>query len=280
MSVRIVTDSTCDLPDPVATALGIKVVPLYIRVGNRDYLDGIDMSREEFYRKLPNLAEHPTTAVPSPQKFHAIYDMLADEGASEVLSIHISNTLSGTVDVARAAAEETTSVPVTVLDSRQLSMGTGFLVQLAAEMARAGASVQQILPRLENQVKRTQTWALLDTLKYLRRSGRMNRVVSTMGELLQIKPILKMFDGVSGVEKVRTRRNGLAQLIKMLNQFSPFERIAFLYSDAREEAQALQETVRNLLPATDVIFGVINPVIGAHIGTGVVGFSTVSREQG
>jgi DegV family protein with EDD domain len=214
MTVRIITDSTCDLPEKVVAQLGIRVVPLYIQAGNREYLDGIDLTRDEFYKRLPTYSVHPTTAVPSPLKFHALYDTLADEGASEVLSIHISSTLSAIVNVAQTAAAETTSVPVTVLDSRQLSLGTGFLVQTAAELALAGKSVKEILVALEDQIKRTYVWAVLDTLKFLRRSGRMNPVISTIGELIQIKPILKMYDGVSGVERVRTRKNALPACFK------------------------------------------------------------------
>jgi DegV family protein with EDD domain len=278
MTVKIVTDSTCDLPAKVISQLGIQVIPFYIRVGKCDYLDGIDMSREEFYKNLPDSPEHPTTAVPSPQKFHAIYNALADERATEVLSIHISSTLSAAVNVASTAAGETTSVPVTVLDSGSLSMGTGFLVQTAAELAKQGFTVREILPRLEDQIKRTQVWALLDTLKYLRRSGRMNRVVSVIGDIMHIKPILKMHNGVSEAEKVRTRKNGMNRLITMLKEFSPFEKIAFLHSNALEEVKTLHAMVSELIPNQETWFETINPVLGAHIGTGVVGFACVTKK--
>ena len=146
MSVRIVTDSTCDLPKDTIAQYGIRVVPLYINVGKQGFLDGIDISREEFYNKLPTFPVHPTTAAPSPLKFRAMYDSLAEEGATDVLSIHISVALSAVVDVARVAAQETTSVPVTVFDSRQLSLGTGFLVERAAKLAAEGwnVSLQEI----------------------------------------------------------------------------------------------------------------------------------------
>ncbi len=179
------------------------------------------MARAEFYEKLPTFPDHPTTAVPSPLKFRAMYDALAEEGASEVLSIHISTSLSAIMNVAQTAAAETTSVPVTVFDSRQLSLGTGFLVQTAAELAQAGHSVKEILVVLENQIKRTHVWAALDTLEFLRRSGRMNSVVSTIGKLLQIKPILKMYEGVSGVERVRTRKNAINRLVDTVENLQP-----------------------------------------------------------
>ncbi len=278
MTVRIITDSTCDLPAKVVSELGIRVIPLYIHVGDRDYADGIDITRDEFYQKLPLFTQHPSTAVPSPAKFHAIFDSLADEGASEILSIHISETLSAVVNVARTAAAETTSLPVTVLDSRQLSLGTGFLVQTAAELAMQGSSVSEILPALEEQIKRTHVSAGLDTLQFLRRSGRMNGVISTIGELLQIKPILKMYDGISGVERVRTHQKSVARLVEMLKSHSPFEKIAFLHSNALESVHTLQEEIRQLLPNREIWVEMINPVLGAHIGPGVVGFACVTSK--
>jgi DegV family protein with EDD domain len=277
MTVRIITDSTCDLPENVISKLNIRVIPLYIHVGNRDYLDGIDITREEFYTRLPTFSFQPTTAVPSTSKFHAMYDALADEGASEVLSIHISSTLSAVVDMAKTAAAETRSLPVTVLDSRQLSLGTGFLVQTAAELAQAGLPVKEILPRLDEQIKRTHVWAALDTLEYLRRSGRMNGVISTIGELIQIKPILNMFDGVSAVEKTRTRNNAVKRLVEMLRRYAPYEKLAFLHSDAVERAGLLKEAVADLLPDMNTWTEVINPALGAHLGPGVVGFACVSK---
>lgn len=278
MTVRILTDSTCDLPAEVVDRLGILIVPLYIHVDDRDLVDGIDISRDEFYRNLPVYTDHPTTAVPSPAKFRALYDHLAEEGATEVISIHISSTLSAVVNVAQTAAAETTSVPVTVLDSRQLSLGIGFLVQTAAEMAQKGHSAAEILPVLEEQIKRTHVAAALDTLVFLRRSGRMNRAVSTIGELIQIKPILTMHDGISAVERVRTHRKSLARLVEMLKSHAPFEKIAFLHSGAVESVRALQEEIRDLLPNQDIWLEMINPVLGAHIGPGVVGFACVTRK--
>lgn len=277
MTVRILTDSTCDLPAETIQRLGIDVVRFYIHIGTREMVDGIDITREEFYHNLPTYEAHPTTAVPSHSKLQARYEALAAEGATEILSIHISETLSAILDVAKTAAE-TAPVPVTVFDSRQLSLGTGFLVQTAAELAQAGRSVAEILPVLDDQIKRTFVAASLETLKFLRRGGRMEQVVSTIGELLHIKPILKMNDGVSTVERFRTRQKAVARLIELLKAHAPFERIAFLHSGALETAQQLREEVRSLLPDTETWLEMINPVLGAHIGPGVVGFAAVSRK--
>lgn len=278
MTVRIVTDSTCDLPPDLVARLKIYVLPVYIHIGNRDFLDGVDISRDEFFTNLPDYEEQPTTAVPSPAKFHAVYDALADDGASEVLSIHISESLSALVNVARTAAAETESVPVTVFDSSQLSLGTGFLVQTAAELALQGHSVADILPILEDQIKRTFVAAGLDTLQYLRRSGRMNAAISTIGDLIQLKPILKMYSGKSGAERVRTRRKVIARLAEMITSHSPLERIAFLHSGALESVQALRDEVGQLLPNGEIWLEMINPVLGAHLGPGVVGFACVTNK--
>jgi DegV family protein with EDD domain len=279
MPVRIVTDSTCDLPAETIARYGIYVLPLYINVGRQGYLDGIDITREEFYQKLPEFQEHPTTAVPSPQKFHAIYDTLADEGASEVLSIHISIALSAVVDMARNAAQDTISVPVTVLDSQQLSLGTGFLVERAAELAEAGYSIEAILPELEAQIKRSRVFAALDTLEFLKRSGRMNGFIANMGSLLQLKPILTMADGKPGTERVRTRQRATRRLLEMLGETGELERAAIVHANAPERVAELRTQAADMLPEGDIMAVDITPVIGAHIGPGAYGFAVIAAQK-
>ncbi len=276
MTVRIVTDSTCDLPAETVEQYGINVVPLYINVGKQGYLDGIDISREQFYKNLPLFPEHPTTAVPSPQKFRAIYDNLADQGADEVLSIHISASLSAVVNVASVAAKETASVPVTVFDSQQLSLGTGFLVETAARLAAAGAAVKDILVHLSDQVRRSHVFAALDTLEFLRRSGRMNGFMANLGAILQIKPILTMYAGTPTTEKVRTRDKALKRLNEMLKEIGAVERIAIVHANAAERVAELRQLAGPLLPGLEIMAVDITPVIGAHIGPGAFGFAVVA----
>jgi len=278
MSVRIVTDSTCDLPPEVISQYGIKVVPLYINVGNRGFLDGIDITREEFYKKLPGYPTHPTTATPSEQKFRAMYDALTDEGATQVLSIHISVALSAVANVARLAAQETTSVPVSVFDSRQLSMGTGFIVETAAKMAAAGCKLEDILVALNAQIKRSHVFAALDTLEYLKRSGRMNRFMANLGALLQLKPILTMNDGNPGNERVRTRERATRRVFEMLRNLGPLERLAIVHTHAPERVAELKLFVQDMFSASDILVADITPVIGAHIGPGAYGFAAVGAQ--
>ncbi len=279
MPVRIVTDSTCDLPSEIISRYGISVVPLYINVGSRGYLDGVDMTRDEFYTKLPSFPVHPTTAVPSPQKFYAVYNALSDEGASEVLSIHISESLSGVVNVAHVAAQQTSSLPVTVLDARQLSLGTGFAVETAAKMAAAGHSVAEILSKLQSQILRTHVFAALDTLEFLKRSGRMNSFMAGIGSLLQIKPILIMENGIPTNERVRSLERARQHVYEMLRRVGPLERLAILHSHAPERVAELRAHVAELFPGLDPLVADITPVIGAHIGPGAFGFAVVGAAE-
>jgi DegV family protein with EDD domain len=278
MTVRIVTDSSCDLPRKVLEQNKIAVIPLIIHAGSREYRDGIDMPRQEFYERLPGFKPAPTTAAPGPEAFRQVYEQLAGEGATEVLSVHISRTLSAIVDIARKAAAQTTAIPVTVFDSRQLSLGTGFQVLAAAQAAARGASMSGILQSLEALIARIHVFAALDTLEFLRRSGRMNRAVSALGSLLRIKPLLKMHDGESTAERVRTRSGAMHRLAELLKEFSPYEQVALLHSNAAERARALLQQVNGLLPAAEVWLEEINPVLGVHIGPGVVGFACISKE--
>ena len=278
MSIRIVTDSTCDLPAEVIARYGIVVVPLYINVAGKGYLDGVEMTRDEFYRNLPTYHPAPTTAAASPEKYRQVYESLARQGAREILSIHISVSLSTVLNTARLAAQQVESIPVTVYDSRQLSLGTGFLVETAARLAAEGRSMGEIIAALDDQVRRSRVFAALDTLEFLRRSGRLNGAVSAMGDLLQVKPLLTMYDGKPGVERVRTRDRALLRLLELLRDAGPLARVAIVHTHAPERVAALREQAAHLLPPGDILAVDITPVIGAHIGPGAVGLACVARQ--
>jgi len=277
MTIRIVTDSTCDLPKEILQEYGITVVPLYIHADSQVYQDGVDLTRNEFYKRLPGYKTSPTTAAPGPELFRQAYEHLAAEGATEILSIHISIKLSATVDSAHLAARETTVVPVTVFDSRQLSLGTGFQILTAIQAVKDGRSMSDILSLLENQIPRTYVFAALDTLEFMRRSGRMNFALSSLGTLMQIKPILTMYDGEPGAERVRTRRSAMNRLVELYKTYGPYQHVSLVHSHALERAKILKQEVESLLPAGEIMIEEINPVLGTHVGPGVVGFVVVSK---
>lgn len=276
MTIRIVTDSTCDLPPSEIARHQITVVPLYINMDDESYLDGIDISRQEFYERLPSCTIVPKTAVPGTEIFLRTYQQLVAEGATQILSIHISPTLSAVIDMAQMAAEQV-EVPVTVIDSRQLSLGVGFTVLRAAEAAEAGHSIDEIVALLEDQIPRTLVVAALETLEFLRRSGRVNGLVSGIGNLLSVKPLLKMHDGVATSERVRTERRAFQRVIELASEMRPLEHLALVHTNAAEKAEALWQQAKHLFPDIAKPLSVdVTPVLGAHIGPGAVGFACVA----
>ncbi len=275
MDIRIVTDSTCDLPEETVRRYGIVVVPMLINVGDQGYRDGVDISRTEFYQKLPDWDVPPTTAAPGPEVFKAAYRDLAAQGAEQILSIHISESLSATMPVVHIAAEQTTEVSVEAFDSQQLSLGTGFLVERAAKLAQEGRSLDDIKAVLHEQIRRTHVFAALDTLEFLRRSGRMNNIMAGLGSVLQIKPLLKMYAGEPTSERIRTGEKAKRRVLELLKEKLPLERLAILHTNAEQKARDLLIDIADVLPAEDLLAVDITPVIGAHIGPGAVGFVTI-----
>jgi len=278
MDIRIVTDSTCDLPEPIVARHGITVIPLHIQQGGQTFLDGINLTREEFYHRLPGFRPSPTTAAPGPDVFKQAWEKLADAGAQAILSIHISEKLSATINSARVAAEQFTRIPVTVLDSSQLSLGMGFIVEKAAQMAELGHKMEDILASLGGLMKRTYVFASLKTLEYLRRSGRMNFALARFGELLQIKPLLHMNQGNPVAHRVRTQGRATERLLEWLAEYAPYERLAIVHAGVQKEAEEMLQRIKSYLPNSDIPIVQITPVLGAHLGVGALGFACVSKE--
>lgn len=278
MNIRIVTDSTCDLPERIVNRYSITVIPLTINVGDKSFLDGVDLPRSEFYARLPNLYPHPKTAAPGPEVFVQAFERLANEGAQTILSINISETLSSTVNSARLASEQFNCIPVIVIDSNQLSLGLGFIVERAAQLAGSGKEAQEIISNLKNLIKRTYVFASLKTLEYLRRSGRMNFALAFFGEVLQLKPLLHMNMGKATAFRMRTQKRATARLLEWLAEYAPYERLAILHAGVREEAEALYQQARSYFPKSEVVITQITPVLGAHLGIGALGFACVSKE--
>jgi len=277
MVIKIVTDSTCDLPDKLVKSLGITVIPLYINIGDQGYLDGVEISRQEFYSNLPGYPTFPTTGTPGNAAFTQAFDALVDQGATEIISIHISEKLSATIEVARSAARENRKANVIVLDSGQLSLGTGFQVETAAKMARDGEPLQEILEAISDTRSRTFVTAAISTLEFLRRSGRMNRFMTGLGSLIQLKPILTMRDGQPGSDRVRTSIRAEKRLIDLLEKNLPIERFALLHTNAHKKAEEFKKKIEEHLPDGEIFSMDITPVIGAHLGPGAVGFAVLTK---
>ena len=280
MTVRIATDSTCDLPEEIIVELGIKVIPLYINFGDDSYLDGIELSRREFYEMLPDYESPPTTAVPGTEVFARTYEQLASEGAAEILSVHVSSTVSATHDVAHTVAQEMGAVPVTTFDGRQITIGTGFLVIAAAKAAAEGRSVTEIVPILEEMGARIHSFAALDTVEFLRRSGRVTVLQYGLSTLLNIKPLIMMHKGEMEGERVRTRKGCIQRMIDLVSDLGPLEQLAVVHTNAPEAAEALRQQAKHLFPKGAESYTVeVTPVIGTHVGPGAVGLVAVQARE-
>lgn len=274
MTIKIVTDSTCDLPPSLVEQYGITVIPLYINFGDASYRDGIDLSRQEFYERLPTSHVQPTTSVPGIGTFVEAYQTLAANGADQIVSIHIAARLSNTVNVARLAAEATDSLPVTVMDSHQLTIGTGLQVLEAARLAQEGKSIADIVAAVQDMRPRLYTVAALDTLTYLRRSGRLSSFQAILGSLLNLKPLLWMHQNEIKMDKVRTQQRAMDWLVRLFADLGELEQVVLVHTHATARLQSLWQQVKDLVPHIPSPLSVdVTPVLGAHLGPGVVGFT-------
>jgi len=279
-SIRVVTDSTSDLPRATAAEYGITVVPAYINIGGQSYVDGVDLTRGEFYERLPEYETPPTTSAPSVGTFVEAYERLAAQGAKEILSIHISATLSGMLNVAHASAQATEAARVTVFDSKQLTLGTGLLALAAARAAAVGRSMAEIIDMLRDMVQRVYSFAALDTLEFLRRGGRLTRIQSGMGTLLRIKPLLTMYNGELTMERVRTRKRSIERMLSLVRDLGPLEQLALVHAHVRDRVEVLWQAARDLVPeGIDPFCEEVTSVIGAHVGPGSVGLVCVQARQ-
>lgn len=274
MKIGIVTDSTADVPAELAGQHGIEIVPALVNIGNNSYTDGVEISREDFYARLPDLNPPPTTSSPSIGSFQERYEKLLRAGANFVISIHPPNELSGIFNAARLAAEAF-SQRVKVLDSGQVSLGLGFQVIMAAEAAARGANLGEVTALVDSIRQRVRLAALLDTIEYIHRSGRVSWAVAKIGDILRLQPLIELrFGIVHRLGQARTRLRGIERLVDELNSWGPLERLAVLHTNAEFAARQLLEEVRSKVIVQPLLVNVTT-VIGTHVGPNGLGFSAV-----
>lgn len=271
-SVRIVTDSSCDLPQEVADRHGISIVPLSIRFGDEEFTDREELSTDEFWAKCRATDLLPETAAPSPGRFEETFRALAAEGATSIITINLSSGLSATIEAARnaqrAVAED---LDVRIIDSQTVSVGVGALAVLAAEAAEAGKSADEIEELVNDVAGRTRVHAALDTLENLKKGGRIGGAQSMLGSLLSIKPLIEVRNGVVEPNgKQRTRSRALDHLVKLVTEEADnIERLAVLHA-ACDDVDALVDRLKPLVDG-EILVGQIGPVVGAHAGIGTIG---------
>lgn len=277
MSVRIVTDSTADIPPALAAEMQITVVPLFVIFGDEVFRDGVDLTAEAFFRRLRSSSALPRTSQPPPAAFVQVYESLANPDG--ILSIHISSRFSGTFDTARAAARVLEGrCRVEVLDSGSASMGVGLAVLAAARVANTGGTIDQCLAAARSIVQREQVLVTVETLEYLRRGGRIGRAQAFLGGLLNLQPILTIREGETyPLARARTRMKALDRIIDLAIE-GGVDQAAVMDATTPEDADYLVSALRERFPEADIFRGRIGPVVGVHGGPGIVGMAVVRPE--
>ncbi|MDD2694838.1 MAG: DegV family protein [Anaerolineales bacterium] len=275
--IALVTDSTADIPEELVEAHHIHVVNNIIVMDGKNLEDGVDITRAEFYAQLPNLKSFPTTATAAPGVYLKLYEDLIKQGVRKILSIHASSRLSGIYNAACAAAQSFGDA-VQVIDSRNVSLGLGFQVLAAAEALQNDATLEAVRQVIESIRQRLRVIAMLDTLEYVKRSGRVNWLRAQLGDLLRIKMFLEVKDGqVFSLGGTRTYRKGFEWLLEHLTNLGAIERLAVLHTNAEAQARQFLHELGATFPIAPLIINVTS-VIGSHVGPNGLGFAAVLKE--
>lgn len=281
MAVKVVTDSTSDIPADLVESLGITVVPCNVNFGTDTFKDGVDLSSEEFYDRLVNGPQFPSTSQPSPGDFIETYKQVGED-ADGIVSVHVSAQLSGTYNSAEQAREQVdVGSPIELVDSQQASAGVGVVAIAAARAAGKGASVEEVAATARNAASRAELLFLLDTLEYLQKGGRVGKAKALVGSVLKIKPMIILRDGVvHELGKARTYSKGVAKLQELAREFAPLELLSVPYTTTPDVAQEIADSFRDLLPeGEEPIIAGAGPTIGTYAGPGAVGIGLLRAES-
>jgi DegV family protein with EDD domain len=280
VAVRIVTDSACDLDDARAKELDIEIVPLTIRFGDREYVDRVELSNEEFWKKVAATDQLPETAAPSAGAFEEVFQRLSDEGADGIVCINLSSALSATMQSAQLASKVLEGIcPVAVLDSCSVSMGLGHQALFAAQMAAEGEDLDAIVSATEDRARRMRLYATLDTLEHLKRGGRVGAARALLGGVLSIKPVVEVREGVvAEAAKVRTRSKSLQYLVDKVAAAKAPDTVYVFHAQA-PDIDELLERLAPMYPREAIEVGAIGPVIGTHCGPRTIGVGWVDSTE-
>ncbi|MCR4442745.1 MAG: DegV family protein [Peptococcaceae bacterium] len=272
--VKIVTDSTADLPSSLVNELDIRVVPLKVVFGDMIYREGLDITVKEFYEKMAASEQLPRTSQPSPGEFKDAYEELTSDG-SNVVSIHISARMSGTFQSALMAKNSLPGRDIRVLDSKMVSMALGLVVLAAARAARDGKSVDEVERTAIETMSKVKTYFVVDTLENLAKGGRIGRASALLGTVLNVKPILTFEDGfVTPFERVRGKGKALERIFQLVKEYSQKKgpiRCALVHANALDEAVKFHQKLVSELNYSEHIIGEVGAVVGTHAGAGTIG---------
>lgn len=272
-NVKILTDSLADIPSKILQDLDITVVPCAVRFGTEEYIDRVTLFPNEFYQKLVASPTLPTTAFPSVQMFEEAYRKLAEK-TERILAIHTIASLTGIYNASRMAAETIQNARIELIDSEQVSMSLGWLVILAARAAKEGATLAQVKALVENAKTRVHIIAMLDTLEYAQRGGRLGKGAALVGSMLNVKPLVSAIHSeIVPVENVRTQKRALERLVEIVLSSGPIQELSVIHADAAHLAQTLQKMLAKTFPLDQIVMSETGPVLGTHTGPGAVGIA-------
>lgn len=278
MAIRLITDSTADIPASVAQEQGITVVPLTVFFGEEAYLDGVELDNAGFYRKLQSSKSLPRTSQPSPAAFQQEYTRLIEEGADGILSVHLSSKLSGTYQSACTARdtlpETLRKVPIEIIDSQSISVGMSRAILLAATAAHQGKNLEELQALVVDELSRTRILAVLDTLEYVKRGGRIGAAGALLGNMLSMKPIISLREGeVVPVERPRTRSKAYERVAQLVHEMGSIEHISIAEAST-EVGQQLADTLKTVYHG-DLPTYKLGAVLGTHTGPGTAAVAVV-----
>ena len=277
MRVKIVTDSTCDLPRKVAEELGITVIPVNVHFGDEVYKDGVELSTDEFYRKLQTNSVLPKTSVPSPGIFREVYQMLASK-SDAIVSIHVAAAMSATCEAARLGAAELKH-PISIVDSQTASMACGLLAVIAARAAREGASLADIEALLKDAIPRTITYGVFSTMEYLYKGGRIGRAQAFLGNILKISPVLAIRRGeILPIARVRTRPKAINRLCGIIEGLGTLKEMSVMQTTNPDEAEALAQRLASVFPQERMLRATLGPAMGTYVGPDAVGVALIAEK--
>jgi DegV family protein with EDD domain len=271
MNIQVITDSTSDLPEGTVRNLGIRVVPIYLRFGEKTYRDGVDITKEEFYSMLDSSPVHPASSQPNPEDFTAVFREYC-ENTDGIVSIHISSKISGTYNSANIARKTLTSqCPIEIIDSGLNSAGLGLVVMAAARAAKAGANMAEVVNEAKKAVKEVRMFGVFETMKYLARSGRVNKTIAAASRILSVKPLLTFHDGeIVRAGLVRSTSKGMDRIYDFVKKNTPIKELTIVHSQVIDQANQLKHRLSEFIQEDKIAIAELGAGLGVHGGPGVL----------
>lgn len=271
MKIQVITDSTSDLPESTIRDLGIRVVPIYLRFSEKTYRDGVDITKDEFYSKLASSPVHPASSQPNPEDFTSVFKEYCGNTIG-IVSVHISSRISGTYNSANIAKKSLKSeCPIEIIDSRFNSAGLGLVVTAAARAAKAGANLPEVVNEVRKAAKEVRMFGMFETMKYLARSGRVNKTIAAASSVLHVMPLLTFHDGeIVRAGLVRAVSKGMDRIFEFVKNHAPIKELTIVHSQVIDQANQIKHRLSEFIQEDKITLTELGAGLGVHGGSGVL----------